>query len=66
MLYKSSDADKSPNLTVLSQLVQQHGENSEEVQAFLNLYAENEGFISKAKSLISSKITERENNDNSQ
>ena len=66
MLYKSSDAENKPNMTVLSQLVEQHGENSEEVQAFLDLYANNKDFMSRALKIISSKKEEkRKNNDTS-
>ena len=58
MLYKSSDADNKPNLTVLSQLMEEHGRNSEEVQAFLDLYANDEEFMSRARRLISSRLAE--------
>lgn len=64
MLYKSSDGDKRPNITILSQLAEQHGKDSEEVQAFMSLYAEDEEFISQARKLMSLRFS-GENNDRS-
>jgi hypothetical protein len=52
MLYKSSDADNKPNLTVLSQLIEQHGVSSDQVLAFLDLYADDKEFIKRATALI--------------
>ena len=58
MLYKSSDADKRPNLTVLAQLIDQHGRSSDEVEAFLALYADDAEFMTRARAIISSKLAE--------
>ena len=66
MLYKSSDADSRPNLTVLSQLIEQHGRTSDQVQAFLDLYADNEEFMRRASSLMSSKLAEECEGDNNE
>lgn len=55
MLYKSSDADKRPNLTILAQLIEQHGRESEEVQAFIDLYTNDEDFMKSAEKMISAK-----------
>lgn len=52
MLYKSSDGDKKPNLSVLAELVNQHGSGSPEVQAFLDLYQEDEQFMRQAQSVL--------------
>lgn len=62
MLYKSSDGDSRPNLTVLSQLVEQHGSESDEVNAFMALYEGDSDFIKKASKILN----EEENNDESE
>jgi len=58
MLYKSSDGDSRPNITVLSQLIEQHGEGSDEVNAFLALYEGDSEMIKAAN-----KINKEEEND---
>lgn len=61
MLYKSSDGDSRPNLKVLSQLIEEHGEGSDEVNAFLALYEGDSDMVKAA-----SKINKEEENDESE
>ena len=64
MLYKSSDADNRPNLKVLSQLVSQHGNKSEEVQAFIDLYANDQEFMNRAQQILSYESKEKPKGEN--
>lgn len=60
MLFKSSDNNQKPNMALLSSLINQHGPDSEEVQAYLTSFAADAAFMKKAESLINNSKSQQE------
>jgi len=51
-LYKTSDKDDKPNMNVFMMLVHSYGPESSQVQAYMDRYASDSGFMVRAASAI--------------
>ena len=51
-LYKTSDKDDKPNMSVFMALVRDYGPESSQVQAYMDRYASDSGFMVRAASVI--------------
>jgi len=51
-LYKTSDKDDKPNMSVFMTLVRDYGPESSQVQAYMDRYASDSGFMVRAASVI--------------
>lgn len=53
-LYKTSDKNDKPNMSVFMTLVRNYGPKSSQVQAYMDRYASDSGFMIQATSVIES------------